>query len=215
MPHDLVFYRDADGAEVVLDVLRSLGEAERCGLGEDLRTLEFGFAHGLPLCDRLGRGLWEARCRLGSEDEARLIFFHQGPGRTLVAVHASVGGTRRTPRTGVDAALRRKAEFTPGRRASAAAGPRSVAGLTTLQDLLEADGIREAATARAVKRVVARQLHQAMKARRLTKKAMAELMRTSRAQVDRMLDPGSFNVTLDTLARAARIAGREIRVELV
>ena len=54
-----------------------------------------------------------------------------------------------------------------------------------------------------------------MKAGNLTKAAMAELMDTSRAQLARVLDPGEFNVTIDTLARAAKVLGRELKVELI
>ena len=53
-----------------------------------------------------------------------------------------------------------------------------------------------------------------MKNKKLTKNKMAELMQTSRAQLDRLLDPEQGNVTLDTLHRAAHVLGRELRVEL-
>ena len=91
---------------------------------------------------------------------------------------------------------------------------RSLVGLTSLDDFLDEEGIREEVTARAVKRVIALQLQEAMKARSLTKAAMAQLMETSRAQLDRVLDPDEFNVTLDTLSRAARVLGRKLKVEL-
>ena len=70
-------------------------------------------------------------------------------------------------------------------------------------------------TARAIKRVIALQLQEAMTARRMTRAAMAEQMETSRAQLARVLDPNEFNVTLDTLARAAKVLGRSLKVELV
>jgi plasmid maintenance system antidote protein VapI len=54
-----------------------------------------------------------------------------------------------------------------------------------------------------------------MSERNLTKAAMAELMETSRAQLARVLDPDEFNVTLDTLTRAARVVGRKLKVELI
>lgn len=92
---------------------------------------------------------------------------------------------------------------------------RSLSELSTLDDLLREEGIEQEVTARAVKRVIALQLQAEMKARKLTKAAMADLMETSRAQLARVLDPKEFNVTLDTLARAAKVLGRELRVELV
>ena len=69
--------------------------------------------------------------------------------------------------------------------------------------------------ARAIKEVVAWQLLQAMQARNLSKSRMAALMHTSRAQLDRLLDPHAGNVTLETLQRAASVLGRSIRLELV
>jgi predicted transcriptional regulator len=80
---------------------------------------------------------------------------------------------------------------------------------------LEEEGIREEVTAVAIKAVIAHQLAREMKRRKITKKRMAELMKTSRAQVDRLLDPNNGSATIDSLQRAARIVGRELRMELV
>jgi antitoxin HicB len=63
--------------------------------------------------------------------------------------------------------------------------------------------------------VIALQLQEAMTARRMTRAAMAEQMETSRDQLARVLDPNAFNETLDTLARAAKVLGRSLKVELV
>jgi antitoxin HicB len=67
----------------------------------------------------------------------------------------------------------------------------------------------------AIKRVLASQLEQAMKDRKLTKMEMARRMRTSRVQLDLLLDPDNDGVTLATLRRAAAAVGREVRLELV
>jgi antitoxin HicB len=92
---------------------------------------------------------------------------------------------------------------------------RSVDDLTTLDEFLDAEGIKDEATVSAVKRVIALQLDQEIRTKRLTKADLARRMRTSRAQVDRMLDPEHGNITLETLARAARVLGRSIKLELV
>jgi transcriptional regulator with XRE-family HTH domain len=63
--------------------------------------------------------------------------------------------------------------------------------------------------------MIAGQITQAMKKKGLTKKRMAELMETSRTQVDRLLNPKDHNVTLETLEKAAEVVGRHLRVELV
>jgi antitoxin HicB len=86
---------------------------------------------------------------------------------------------------------------------------------THLEELLEEDGILEQSTNFAVKSVLAWQLAQAMKKKKLTKQQMAAAMNTSRAQLDRVLDPKSGNATLETLQRAAQAVGRKLKVELV
>ncbi|MCW1839771.1 helix-turn-helix domain-containing protein [Prosthecomicrobium hirschii] len=85
---------------------------------------------------------------------------------------------------------------------------------SSLEDFLREDGNLDAATAIAVKRVIAWQLQQEMEKQKLTKSAMAKLMQTSRVQLDRVLSPDDGNVTLETLQRAARAVGKELRLEL-
>lgn len=85
---------------------------------------------------------------------------------------------------------------------------------SALNDFLKEEEIFEETQARAVKEVVAWQLAEAMKAQSLTKSRMAALLRTSRSQVDRLLDPAS-DVTLSSLQRAAALVGRKIQIELV
>ena len=70
-------------------------------------------------------------------------------------------------------------------------------------------------TARAIKRVIARQLDTLMRDKGLSKTELARRMKTSRAQLDRVLDPENESVTLGTLARAAQAVGRHLRMELV
>jgi predicted XRE-type DNA-binding protein len=86
---------------------------------------------------------------------------------------------------------------------------------SSFESWLDEEGIREDVTAAAIKAVIARQLAAEMKKKRITKQRMAELMKTSRAQVDRLLDPDNGSATIETLQRAARIVGRELRMQLV
>ncbi len=85
---------------------------------------------------------------------------------------------------------------------------------SNLDDFLADEGIREAAKAEAVTRVVAWQLRQEMERQGISKLRLAEMMHTSRAQVDRILN-AKGNVTVETLQRAAALVGRELRLELV
>jgi DNA-binding phage protein len=84
-----------------------------------------------------------------------------------------------------------------------------------LEDWLEDEGILEETTASAMKAVLAWQLQQEMKRKKITKQKMAVAMKTSRAQLDRVLDPNSGNVTIATLRRAAKAVGRKLKLELV
>jgi predicted XRE-type DNA-binding protein len=80
---------------------------------------------------------------------------------------------------------------------------------------LREEGIYEEVSAAAIKRVLSRQVEAAMKERRFSKAEMARRMRTSRAALDRLLDPEYDAVTLSTLRKAAVAVGRELRLELV
>ena len=83
------------------------------------------------------------------------------------------------------------------------------------EDFLREEGTLEATTNRAIKRELARQLQQLMDEHRLSKSEMARRMRTSRTALERLLDPDNESVTLNTLQKAARAVGRELRLELV
>ena len=80
---------------------------------------------------------------------------------------------------------------------------------------LREEGVYEEVTAIAIKRVLARQVEAAMKQKNFSKAEMARRMHTSRAALDRLLDPENDAVTLCTLQKAATAVGREIRLELV
>jgi hypothetical protein len=86
---------------------------------------------------------------------------------------------------------------------------------SSFDDFLNKEGIYEEVTARAIKRVIAHQLDSLMEKQGLTKSALATRMKTSRAQLDRLLDPDNESVTLGTLIRAAHAVGRQLRMELV
>ena len=85
---------------------------------------------------------------------------------------------------------------------------------SSIDDFLKKEGIFEKAQARAIKEVVAWQLAKAMKRRKISKNRMAALMKTSRTQVDRLLD-GRNDITLSSLQRAATVVGRRVVIELI
>ena len=86
---------------------------------------------------------------------------------------------------------------------------------SSLDDFLAAEGVLEEFQAQAIKEVIAWQLSEAMIEQKITKAELGRRMRTSRTQIDRILDPKAENVTIETLQRAAAIVGRKVRLELV
>ncbi|MCE2724745.1 MAG: helix-turn-helix domain-containing protein [Betaproteobacteria bacterium] len=85
---------------------------------------------------------------------------------------------------------------------------------SNFDDFLAEEGLLEDATATAMKRVIAWQIEQEMKAQKLSKTAMAAKMHTSRAALNRLLDATDTSLTLTTLASAAAALGKRVRVEL-
>jgi DNA-binding Xre family transcriptional regulator len=85
----------------------------------------------------------------------------------------------------------------------------------SFDDFLKEEGIYEEVTARAIKRVIAWQLNKLMADQGITKSELAKRMKTSRAQLDRVLDPDNEAVTLGTLTRAAHAVGCQLRMELM
>ena len=85
---------------------------------------------------------------------------------------------------------------------------------STFDSFLEQEGIREEVEALAIKRVLAWQLEQAMQEQQKTKQAMARQLRTSRSQLDRLLDPRNVSVTLDTITRAAKALGKRVIIRV-
>jgi DNA-binding Xre family transcriptional regulator len=86
---------------------------------------------------------------------------------------------------------------------------------SSFDEFLKEDGIHAEVTARAIKRVIARQLDALMADEGITKTELAKRMKTSRTQLDRLLDPENESVTLGTLTRAAEAVGRHLLMELV
>ena len=83
-----------------------------------------------------------------------------------------------------------------------------------IDNFLKEEGIFEEAQAEAIEEVVAWQLAEAMKKRKISKRKMAALLKTSRTQVDRLLDPKN-DITLLSLQRAAAVVGRQVSIRLI
>lgn len=86
---------------------------------------------------------------------------------------------------------------------------------SSFDDFLQEEGLLEECTESAIKAVIAFQIKQIMEKDHLSKTAMADKMGTSRAALNRLLDPQNESVTLLTLKKAASIMGRKLKLELV
>jgi antitoxin HicB len=86
---------------------------------------------------------------------------------------------------------------------------------SSFDDWLREEGLYEEATFVSIKRILARQITQEMEKQSLSKTDMAKRMRTSRAALDRLLDPDNDAITLNTLFKAATAVGRQIQFQLV
>lgn len=86
---------------------------------------------------------------------------------------------------------------------------------SSLRDFLEGDGPLEEVEAAALKRALALKVADLMEKQDLNRSAMAADMRTSRAAINRILDPENTSVTLTTLSKVARSLGRKLKIDLV
>ncbi len=105
------FFRTAIGREPVREWLRTLSRDERCRVGQDIATAEYGWPVGMPVCRPLGGGLFEVRSELGGGRIARVIFCIEGG--CIVLLHGFVKKTQRTPRGDLLLASKRRKDLTP------------------------------------------------------------------------------------------------------
>mgnify|MGYP001607488821 FL=1 len=85
---------------------------------------------------------------------------------------------------------------------------------SNFDDFLKEENLYEQVQAVAIKRVIAYQIAEEMKKKNLTKTEMANRMKTSRAALERLLDPDNASITLFTLERAASALGKKLTVQL-
>jgi antitoxin HicB len=135
----------------------------------------------------------------------------------IVVLHGFIKKTRRTPDDELALAPSERKNLKENNMAKSKKkkASRSTADLSTLDDFLKDQGKLEEFQATAIKEVLAWQIIEAMKAKNISRKGLAEKMKTSRSQISRLLDPKDGNVTLSTLQRAAKMVGRSLRLELV
>jgi phage-related protein len=92
----VIFFRTEAGGEPVRDWLKGLPSDDRQRIGEDIKTVEFGWPLGMPLCRPLGDGVYEVRSSLLQNRIARVLFYVDRKGR-MVLLHGFIKKTRKTP----------------------------------------------------------------------------------------------------------------------
>ena len=107
----VLFYRSSTGREPVREWLQGLDDVSKKILGEDIKTVQFGWPLGMPLVRSLGKGLWEVRSRLPL-GAARVIFLAEE--NLMVLLHGYIKKTRRTPRKDLEIARKRGRKLQTG-----------------------------------------------------------------------------------------------------
>jgi phage-related protein len=103
-----VFYRTEAGGELVRDWLKSLPSREDCKrIGEDIKTVEFGWPVGIPVCRSLGGGIYEVRSDLSHNRIARVLFYLDKKSR-MVLLHGFIKKSQKTPEEDLELARRNK-----------------------------------------------------------------------------------------------------------
>src|SRR6266851_9018062 len=91
-----IFFRTEAGGEPVRNWLKGLPSEDRQRIGEDIKTVEFAWPLGMPLCRPLGDGIYEVRSGLPQNRIARVLFYIDRKGR-MVLLHGFIKKTRKTP----------------------------------------------------------------------------------------------------------------------
>ena len=92
-----IFYRTEAGGEPVREWLKGLSPEDRKTIGEDIKTVEFGWPIGMPVCKPLGGGIYEVRSSLAQNRIARVLFYIDRRGR-MILLHGFMKKTQKTPR---------------------------------------------------------------------------------------------------------------------
>ena len=104
-----VFYCTDSGNEPVREWLKALTKTDKKMIGEDIKTVQFGWPLGMPLVRSLGDGLWEIRIKLSERRIARIIFFMDD--NSMVLVTGFIKKSQKTSKTELDLAIKRKRQY--------------------------------------------------------------------------------------------------------
>ena len=108
-----IFFRTESGGEPLREWLKSLQPEDRKLIGEDIKTVEFGWPIGMPVCRSLGDGICEIRTHLTQGRIARVLFYIDAK-RRMVLLHGFVKKTQKTPLNDLELARRNKSKHERG-----------------------------------------------------------------------------------------------------
>ena len=108
-----IFYRTEAGGEPVREWLKGLSPEDRKTIGEDIKTVEFGWPIGMPVCKPLGGGIYEVRSSLAQNRIARVLFYIDRRGR-MILLHGFMKKMQKTPREDLELAKNNKSKHQAG-----------------------------------------------------------------------------------------------------
>jgi len=111
----VIFFRTETGGEPVRNWLKGLLPDDRKRIGEDIKTVEFGWPIGMPICRPMGQGIYEVRTRLLQNRTARVLFYVDKKSR-MVLLHGFIKKTPKTPNEDLSLAKRNMSTHDRGLR---------------------------------------------------------------------------------------------------
>ena len=108
-----IFYRTEAGGEPVREWLKALSADDKKRIGEDIKTVEFGWPIGMPVCRPLGNGINEVRTSLGHNRISRVLFYVDKTGQ-MILLHGFIKKTQKTPDEDFNLARRNKSNHERG-----------------------------------------------------------------------------------------------------
>src|SRR5579863_4557512 len=108
-----IFFRTEAGGEPLRDWLKALPSEDRKRIGEDIKSVEFGWPIGMPVCRSLGGGIFEVRTSLAQSRIARVLFYIDKMGR-MILLHGFIKKTQKTPVADLELAKNNKSKHQRG-----------------------------------------------------------------------------------------------------
>jgi len=106
---DVQFYKSDTGSIPVKEWLKKLTATDRKNIGDDIRTIEFGWPIGMPLVGKIDTGLWEVRSNLSNNRISRVLFTVYSD--MMILLHAFIKKTSKTPKNDLKTAKQRMSKF--------------------------------------------------------------------------------------------------------